>query len=137
MLLSIYKVKQSVADTFSWHIHCRSTEMVNAPAHAKAPLAPSLHARNGSQVIALLGAEVKELLGDFGCDSMVAVVWGGHFAVAIAQEAGHGLGGMESQRLFEDVQALRHGERVVGVVERLLGVVLRGEGDCDEAEECY
>ena len=48
--------------------------MVNAPAHAKAPLAPSFHARNGSQVIALLGAEVKELVGDFGCDSMVAVV---------------------------------------------------------------
>lgn len=68
---------------------------------------------------------------------MVAVVRSRHFAVAIAQEAGHGLGGVQSQGLLEDVQALRHGGRVVGVVERLLGVVLRGEGDCDEAEECY
>jgi hypothetical protein len=74
MLLSIYKVKQSVADTFSCHIHCRSTEVVNAPAHAKAPFAASLHARNRSQVVALLGAKVKEFLSDFGCDGMVAVV---------------------------------------------------------------
>ena len=108
--------------------------MVNAPAHAKAPLAPSFHARNGSQVIALLGAEVEELLSDFSRHSVVAVVRSGHFAVAVTQEAGHGLGGVQSQWLFKDIQALRHG--VVRVVERLLGVVLRGKGDCDEAEKC-
>jgi len=67
---------------------------------------------------------------------MVTVVRSRHFAVAIAQEAGHGLGGVQSQGLFEDIQALRHGGRVVGVVEWLLGVVLRGKSDYDEAEEC-
>ena len=104
------------------------------PAHAKAPFTPSLHARNGSQVIALLGAEVEELLGDFGRHGMVAIVRSRHFAVAIAKEAGHRLSRVQSQGLLEDVQALRHDGCIVGVVERLLGVVLRAKCDCNKAE---
>jgi hypothetical protein len=80
----------------------------SSPADTKTPFAPSLHARDWTQVVALLCAEVQELLRDLGRYGMVAIVRGRHFAVSIAQEASHGLSRMQRQRLLEDVQTLAH-----------------------------
>ena len=107
----------------------------NSPGDTKTPLATSLHARDGTQVISLLGAEVQELFGDLCCYGMVAVVGSRHFAVAIPQKACHGLGGVQSQRLLEDIQALAHcSGGVVVVVERLL-LLLGCESECEKAEK--
>ena len=66
---------------------------------------------------------------------MVAVVGSRHFAVAIPQKACHGLGGVQSQRLLEDIQALAHcSGGVVVVVERLL-LLLGCESECEKAEK--
>lgn len=99
---------------------------MSSPADTKAPLASSLHTRDWPEIVALLCAVVQELVGDLGGDGVVAIVGCGHFTVAVTQEASHGLSGVESQRLLEDVQALGHGGGVVAVrvVERLLGVVM-------------
>jgi hypothetical protein len=105
------------------------------PGNTKTPLAASLHAGNGTKVVALLSAEVQELFGDLCRYSMVAVVRGRHFTVAISQKACHGLGRVQRQRLLEDVQALAHGGGgvVVMVVKRLL--LLGGEGECKKVEQ--
>jgi hypothetical protein len=106
----------------------------DSPGNTKTPLAASLHARNRTQVVALLSAEVQELFGDLCGDSVVPVVGSRHFTVAIAKEACHGLGGVQRQWLLEDVQALAHGGGgVVVMVKRLLLVGCKGE--CKIAKE--
>ena len=98
------------------------------PGNTKTPLAASLHTRNGTQVIALLSTEVQELFGDLCRYSMVAVVRGRHFTVAISQKACHGLGRVQRQRLLEDVQALAHGcGGAVVMMKRLLLMGCKGE----------
>ena len=65
---------------------------------------------------------------------MVAIIGRGHLAVAVTQEACHGLGRMQCQWLLKDVQALAHGGGgAVVMVERFL--LLSREGECQEAEE--
>lgn len=64
---------------------------------------------------------------------MVAVVGSRHFAVAITQKACHGLGGVQSQRLLEDVQALAHCGG--GVVVMVKGLLLGGESECEKVEK--
>lgn len=101
--------------------------------NTKTPLAASLHTRNGTQVIALLSTEVQELFGDLCRYSMVTVIRCRYFAVAIAQEACHGLCRMQRQRLLKDVQALAHGGG--GVVVMVKGLLLGCKGECKQAEE--
>lgn len=66
------------------------------------PLTPALHTRDDAQVVALARGEVEEFLCDFGCDGVRAHVGCGDFAVACAEEAGHGRGAVEGERFFED-----------------------------------
>ena len=104
----------------------------NSPGNTKTPLATSLHARDRTQVIALLSTEIQELFGDLCGYRMVAIVGSRHFAVAIAKEACHRLGRVQRQRLLKDVQTLAHGGGgVVVVVQRLL--LLGCKGECKEA----
>jgi hypothetical protein len=105
----------------------------NSPGNTKTPLATSLHARDRTQVIALLSTEVQELFGDLCCYGMVAMVGSRYFAVAVTQETCHGLSGVQCQRLLEDIQALAHGGGgVVMVVKRLL---LGCKCECKRADE--
>ena len=114
---------------YSIRIYCNHS----LPSNTKTPLATSLHARDRTQVIALLSTEVQELFGDLCRYGVVAMVGSRHFAVTIAQEACHGLGGVQCQRLLEDVQALAHGGGgVVVMVERLL---LGCRCECKKADE--
>ena len=46
--------------------------------------------------------EVEEFFGHFGGDGVVAEVAGGDFAVACAEVAGYGGGGVEGEGLFKD-----------------------------------
>lgn len=65
---------------------------------------------------------------------MVAVVRGGDFAVAVAEETGHGLCGVEGEGFLEDVEGFRHGGVGFGVgvgVEGFLVVVLVVGGECE------
>lgn len=118
----------------SYFYICSRRTRPNLPGDTKTPLATSFHARDGTQVIALLGAEIEELLGDFRSDCMCTKITGGDFTVAVAQEACHGLGRVQGQWLLEDIETLRHGVGGAVMVQRLLGVV-RSVGDCEEADE--
>ncbi len=72
------------------------------PARAETPLAPALHARDRTEVIALSGAEVEELVGDFGGDGVVAGVAGWNLAVAGPEVAGHWACAVHCEGLLED-----------------------------------
>lgn len=50
----------------------------------------------------MTGCEIEELFRHFGRDGVVAKVAGGHFAVAVAEVAGYGGGGVQGEGLFED-----------------------------------
>lgn len=72
---------------------------------------------------------------------MVPVVCRRDFAVAVAQEARHGLGRVEGEGLFEDVEGFGHCRRgllvlVVVLVDGVLGLG-GGEDEGEDAEEGY
>lgn len=114
------------------------------PTRTQAPLAPALEP-HGPEIIAPARREIQELLGHLGRDAVVAKVAGGDLAVAVAEEAGHGRGGVERQGLLEDVEGFAGGGHLeagvwvvtefVGAYEGVLAVVVVSEDLSCECEE--
>ena len=94
----------------------------------KTPFTSAFHAWDAAQVVALLGAELKELIGHFCSDAVVPEVRLGDFAEAIAEESGHWRGGEELEWGFKDCINIRdssESDSVTNVYWRLaLGIKL-------------
>lgn len=66
------------------------------------PFTSAFHAWDATQIVALLGAELEELVGHFCSDAVVPEVRLGDFTKDIAEESGHWRGGEELEWGFKD-----------------------------------